>query len=635
MELKRLIESKNRILQLWYQHRSSEDRTLYRTLKNQVNHLKRKLKGEYYSDKIEEYQKKPRMLWNLYKEITGNTKQMENIEPDFMDKTKANEFNNFFSNVGSKIQEKLKITAEPPPLPENGFEFKEETEENIHKLISRIRIDVATGNDSINARFVRDAIDEITPSLTELVNMSYREKVFPDTMKEAIVRPLFKKEDKEKPEFYRPVSILPVISKVFERSASNQMMEYLGNHGILSPTQHAYRPNHSTVTCLADLVDEVRRRRDKNETVGVIGMDLSKAFDSINHNILLKKLIEIGVGPNVVTWMKSYLTNRKQVVKFKNEISDQNIVLSGVPQGSILGPVLFIIFTNSLSNDLQKYKLSSYADDSQIIISADSPKKMKEEIEEVLKIAQQWYTSHSLLNNLTKTEIMIITSKKQQKKYKELEYEITENGETKKIKGTTNMKVLGVWLDEDLKWNKQVSLMKSKAFNNARNLCRVNNILPMKTKIQLYNSYVASQLNYADIIWGGCSKENQEKLQRVQNFSLRSMTGKSSTEARRNLQFLSLEEKRNVHYGVYIYKLMNELAPENQTRILNEHKAKSQRIAEKGILKPPAHKTQQFEMTTLYKGIDEWNKIPREIKFSKTMTEFKNRLQKDACKKTH
>ena len=141
-------------------------------------------------------------------------------------------------------------------------------------------------------------------------------------------------------------------------------------------------------------------------------MDLSKAFDSLNHNILMKKLIEIGVGPNLVQWMGSYLKSRKQRVKFKNFLSDEEEVLSGVPQGSILGPVLFIIFTNSLAEDLGKYQLTSYADDTQIIISADSPKKMKDEIEEVMRISQEWYTSHSLLNNLTKTEIMIINSKK-------------------------------------------------------------------------------------------------------------------------------------------------------------------------------------------------------------------------------
>ena len=226
-ELKRLIERKNSMLQLWYLNRRNEDRTLYRKLKNQVNHLKRRLKSDHYSSKIEEYQKKPRMLWNLYKEITGNTKQMESIEPDFMDKEKANEFNNFFATVGSKIQEKLHIEVEEPELPEKGFEFKEETEETIIKLIKRIRSDLATGNDNINARFIIDAAETITPSLTQLVNLSYKTNTFPDVMKEAIVRPIFKKEDKEKPEFYRPVSILPVVSKVFERSATNQLIEYL------------------------------------------------------------------------------------------------------------------------------------------------------------------------------------------------------------------------------------------------------------------------------------------------------------------------------------------------------------------------------------------------------------------------
>jgi len=281
-------------------------------------------------------------------------------------------------------------------------------------------------------------------------------------MKEAIVRPLFKKEDKEMPEYYRPVSILPVISKVFERSATDQLMTYLEEHHLLSTTQHAYRRLHSTVTCLTDLVDEIRRRRDRKETVGVIGMDLSKAFDSINHNILLQKLIEIGIGPQVITWMKSYLTNREQLVKFKNIQSDKETVTSGVPQGSILGPVLFIIFTNNLAAHLHNYHISSYADDTQILISASSPKEMKEKIEEVMKIAQEWYTQHSLLNNLAKTEIMIVTSKHNQKKYKDIKYTINENGQTSSIERTENMKILGVWIDENLTWNKQISTMKGK-----------------------------------------------------------------------------------------------------------------------------------------------------------------------------
>ena len=131
-----MIERKNNMLKLWYLYRNNEDRIIYREIKNLINHLKKKLKSEYYSTKIEELQKKPRLLWNLYKEITGNTKLKECIEPDFMDKAKANQFNHFFATVGSKIQEKLNITTQPPQLPGNGFEFKYETEKTIKKLIS-------------------------------------------------------------------------------------------------------------------------------------------------------------------------------------------------------------------------------------------------------------------------------------------------------------------------------------------------------------------------------------------------------------------------------------------------------------------------------------------------------------------
>ena len=340
----------------------------------------------------------------------------------------------------------------------------------------------------------------------------------------------------------------------------------------------------------------------------------------------------MGAGPNLMKWMRSYLSNRKQCVKFKNAKSSMEEVTSGVPQGSILGPVLFIIFTNSLANHLKEYKISSYADDTQILVSAESPKEMKAKIEEVMKIAQEWYSEHSLLNNLTKTELMIITSKKSQKLYKNVEYVINEDEKTTKIKSKENMKILGVWVDEDLKWNKQISNMKAKAFNNARNLSRVNQILPMKTKIQLYNSYVASQLNYGDIIWGGCSQENKKKLQQVQNFSLRTMTGKTSEEARRSLNFLTLEEKRNIHYGTYGYKLANGKAPTNQCNLFDQHRPSSKRLEDQGKMKPPQHKTEQFKMSTTYKTINGWNAIPKDIKHHKTMETFKRNLQNWTCK---
>ena len=256
---------------------------------------------------------------------------------------------------------------------------------------------------------------------------------------------------------------------------------------------------------------------------------------------------------------------------------------------------------------------------------------MKEKLEEVLKSAQKWYSENSLLNNQSKTEIMIITSKKNKESYKNQKYDITENMKTIKIKPKENMKILGLWVEEDLKWHKQISNMKAKAFNNARNLGRINQILPMKSKIQLYNSYVASQLSYGDIIWGGCSEGNKKKLQSVQNFSLKSMTGKSSEEARRDLHFLTLEDKRSIHYGTHGYKLANGKAPSNLTKMFDDHRPRSRRLQDLGVMKPPIHKTEQYKMSTIYKTIACWNSIPAIVKNKTTTDSFKSNLQKWKC----
>ena len=157
----------------------------------------------------------------------------------------------------------------------------------------------------------------------------------------------------------------------------------------------------------------------------------------------------------------------------------------------------------------------------------------------------------------------------------------------------------------------------------------------MRTEGVLYNSYVASQLNYGDIIWGGCNEENKTKLQRVQNFSLRAMTGKTSEDARISLKFLTLEEKRNIHYGTFGYKLSNGTAPTNQSTIFNQHRPTSKRLADQGRMKPPLHKTEQFKMSTIYKTITMWNTIPAEIKNYKSIDAFKTKLQNWSCQLTN
>ena len=656
-ELEQLLAEKSKRLQLYWLDGYLKDLKLVKVISNKITHLKRKLKRTFYRDKIEQYDGEPKKMWKVLKEIVSIDSRPQNIEPEFLSQNRANDFNHYFATVGTTIQEKLNTKAEversrhqpdqtrhqntaadrdnrnpkSQTKPQTQqFSFKPESEQTIVKLIDRIKTDVAVGYDNINAKLLKESKTVIAESLTKLVNLSYETQKFPNCMKKAIVRPIHKKESTEEPSNYRPLSILPVLSKVFERSATDQLVNFLESNNILNNIQHAYRKFHSTHTCLSEITNYLYEQLDEGNYVGIASIDLSKAFDTISHKLLLQKLSKLGLGEHSINWCGSYLKERTQQTKFSNFLSNEETVTAGVPQGSILGPVLFICFTNELPYYFSNCKIMSYADDSQILVSATTCKQVKHQLEELIKTAQTWYTENSLLINATKTEVMIVNRKAPNEN---LQIEVTENGIRKKIQPQTSIKVLGVHLDHQLNWNTQVQAVNKKAKLAIRKLSRVNHLVPIKTGILLYNALVASHFNYADTVWGGCGMKNKNKLQRSQNTAIKSLLGwrkrDSSENALKEVNLLTLTAKREVHEGVYTYKALNGKQPEAVTRRYKQQQSlMSNRSANRKILTIPLHKTEKYKHSPLYRTITTWNSLPQEIRDADTQDSFKNSLQK-------
>ena len=210
-------------------------------------------------------------------------------------------------------------------------------------------VNVATDHDELSAKLIKEAMPVIKEDLKDMVNLSYETKTFPDQLKIATVKAIHKKGGNNDPAQYRPVSILTIISKIFERSAVDQLVTYYNSHNLLNPRQHAYRKYHSTTTSLFELIETIKKHIDTGCFVAIAALDLSKAFDSLAHNLILKKLDEIGLNETATNWIKSYLSNRKQRVKFGNIKSSLEKIESGVPQGSILGQLLFITWQTMIS----------------------------------------------------------------------------------------------------------------------------------------------------------------------------------------------------------------------------------------------------------------------------------------------
>ena len=556
-ELRNLIAQKNELIKDYYYYGLQSFLTRVKAISNRVSHLKRKLKKNYITEKLTENKDNPKKCWNVINLLTNRNKTNDSVEPDQITQEKANDYNQYFATIGEEIQKKLNIrTLLKDFRGLMGFTFRPETEVSIKKLIDKIKKDVATGADDIGAKLIKDASEVLSPILAEIINLSYETSVFPDCMKIATIKALHKKEDPDKISNYRPISILPTLSKVFERAATNQLVEHLEKNNLLSRHQHAYRRGHSTQTCLVEVVTYLYKLIDQKKWTAIASLDLSKAFDSICHSLLLNKLAKLNCSEQTLTWIKSYLSNRKQRTKFKSFTSEEKQVTSGVPQGSIIGPLLFLCFTNDIAEVFEgKCKIVSYADDTQLLIDASSLNELTKKIENIITIAQKWYTANSMKNNIGKTEVLIINTKNAN--LKDIRINVKDEGNLIKIKPKAYIKILGVFIDNQLNWSKQVLNVKRKATNSIRNLHRINHLLPIKLKVNLYNALVTPHFDYADVVWGGCSKTDSQKLQIAQNFTAKSITGNkkydSASNSLRKLRFLNLPQRRIDHESGYAH----------------------------------------------------------------------------------
>ena len=614
-ELKEKLNKKREMLKDARSHGMFLYKKEIKFLTNKIKAIKFMLKKEYATEKLEASEKDMKDLWKILNQLLGNKKK-EIIMPDFLTQTKINKFNKYFATVGYETQKSQKIEFKK----ESGkiqydfepFNFQQENKENIEKIIGMIKSNVATGYDNIPSKIIKLTKETLSPYLTEIINISYKTGIFPDLLKKAVVTPIFKEDDKNEIRNYRPISILPVISKIFEKSAAGQLILYLEKNQLLSPFQHAYRKYHSTVTCLFELLNNIYEKLDNKKMVAIVSLDLSKAFDSINHKLLLQKLENLNINVDSINYIKSYLNHRTQVTKFSNLISEENKIKSGVPQGSILGPLLFLCFVNDLPHIFEgKCEFLSYADDTQLIVTAENARSLKSKIEEVIDLAQKWYTKNGLKNNSDKSKVLIVSNKK--KNIPKFDIKITLNDKIQFIKPKKCIKVLGIFIDELLNWTKQIRITKRNAINVIRQVNRINKFIPQKYRLMLYQTLISPKFDYADIIWGGCSVKNERYLQSAQNFAVKSILGRrkfdSGTEALNDLKLINLKKRRMVHEAVFAHKsLSGKTTLTVNKRFCNFKPKFNTRNSTKNKLNIPQHNSTKFKKSPLYRTIMSWNK---------------------------
>ena len=415
-------------------------------------------------------------MWKTINELMNNSKKDTKISELTTDNNEPidpiqipNAFNKYFIELGDELCNDIPPSVTIPEdyfldfeCPTNTLSyFKEISETEILKLLHGLSASKASGMDQISARILKIASHVIVPSLTSIFNQSIRTGIFPTDWKSARVTPIHKSGERCKMSNYRPISVISIVARIMEKLIHNQIYEYLIKSNLLSTSQHGFRPLHSTCTALLDITNRWYQNMDIGQLTGVVFLDLRKAFDTVNHEILLKKLNIYGIRGTALLWLRSYLTDRTQYCRINGQMSNPLTVINGIPQGSALGPLLFLIYINDLPKCLEHATASMFADDTQIETSSNDVSVMKHELNHDLENVSTWLSANKLTLNKMKTEYMIIGSNKRLK-HSQIHLEPHIHIGESRIDRVKTTKSLGLMIDESLIWNAQVDKITGK-----------------------------------------------------------------------------------------------------------------------------------------------------------------------------
>ena len=606
------------------QMKHDKDDTLrkeYTSVKKSLRKSIKIVKGNFLRKALSDTQ--PKAVWNTVHNILKNTCQKIKHDPDAL--------NHHYCTLASRLTDKPNVASinqkfvdELPCNGPNAFKLSHTSYEEVCKIIQNLKNDCSTGQDNIPVRFIKPVSDFITSPLAHIINNCIDKCIFPDAWKIARICPIPKVDNPTKPADYRPISVLPIFSKVYERVILKQLSDYIETNRLYQATQSGFRKGHSTTTILSKLRDDIRRAMNKSEVTIALMIDFSKAFDTVDHRTLLLKLHHLNFSRDTLKLILDYLSDRKQFVQVDDKSSDTSPIYFGVPQGSILGPVLFNLYVHNLQGSIASQSMQ-YADDTTIYAHTKPNRinNISEALQGDLNKLRDWSSEQNLLFNDTKTKLLLFSTPQLNRVHNLNATELAISCGNSVIERSFSTKILGMTFDENLTWKEHITSIIKNANSTLRSLRLVKRFTPLKVRKALAQAMVLSLINYGNSIYGHDIPQHLVmRLQKTQNSAASYVLGRYAKEEDNiNLGWLPIKEQIKYSTVILTFKALND---ERWPSYLKVEKVEERRR----LRNSDEMKVKIGEERTFSSHCKHFNELPKDIRLQRNVNSFKAKAKK-------